>query len=319
LKIVTVVGARPQFIKAAAVSRAIKAHNDALASGSPSASSHQLVTEVIIHTGQHYDDNMSRVFFEELAIPEADYHLGIGSGGHGAQTGTMLVKLEKVLQDEGPDWVLIYGDTNSTLAGALAAVKLHIPVVHVEAGLRSFNRSMPEEINRILVDQVSDLLFCPSQSAMKNLASEGIVKGVHLVGDVMYEALLFASEQARRSSTIIEVLGLTNKKYLLVTVHRAENTDDQVRLSNIMQALERLAERETVIFPIHPRTRKSLEELNYDHTRANNNLKLIDPVGYIDMVMLEQEARIILTDSGGIQKESYWLGIPCITMRDETE
>jgi UDP-GlcNAc3NAcA epimerase len=308
VKIMTVVGARPQFIKAAAVSREIAKRPE--------------MKEIIIHTGQHYDESMSRIFFEELAIPVPDYHLGIGSGTHGAQTGAMLEKIEAVLLDEKPDWVLVYGDTNSTLAGTLAAVKLHIPIAHVEAGLRSFNRAMPEEINRIIADKLSSILFCPSQTAVNNLAHEGITQGVHLVGDVMYEALLFAAEQADRRSNILETLRLEKKNYLLVTVHRAENTDNRERLSNIMQALECLAKRETVVFPIHPRTQKALEQMGYDFNNSEfriQNLKFTDPIGYLDMIILEQSARVILTDSGGVQKEAYWLSVPCVTLRDETE
>jgi UDP-N-acetylglucosamine 2-epimerase len=300
VKVVSIVGARPQFIKAAPVSRALrKAH-----------------TEVLVHTGQHYDDNMSAVFFDELALPPPDYDLGVGSGPHGAQTGAMLARIEEVLLAEQPGWVLVYGDTNSTLAGALAAAKLHIPVAHVEAGLRSFNRAMPEEINRVVADHLSDLLFCPSQTAVDNLAAEGVTRGVHLVGDVMAESLAFAAERARVRSTILERLELTEKHFLLATVHRAENTDDPVRLQNILVAFAQI--RETIVFPIHPRTRKALEALGNPQS-AIHNLQLLEPVGYLDMVRLEQSARMILTDSGGIQKEAYWLGVPCVTLRDETE
>ncbi|MBN2006819.1 MAG: UDP-N-acetylglucosamine 2-epimerase (non-hydrolyzing) [Anaerolineae bacterium] len=298
-KIVTVVGARPQFIKAAPVSRALrKAH-----------------TEVLVHTGQHYDENMSSVFFAELDLPQPDVNLGVGSGPHGAQTAAMLAGIEQTLLAEKPDWVLVYGDTNSTLAGALAAAKLHIPVAHVEAGLRSFNRRMPEEINRVLTDHISELLFCPSQTAVDHLTAEGIIHGVHLVGDVMMDALTFAAARAQTHSNILQRLGLDEKDFLLATVHRAENTDNPDRLRAILEAFSALDE--TIVFPVHPRTRARIEVLNLQS--KSRNLKSIEPVGYLDMVRLEQAARMILTDSGGIQKEAYWLGVPCVTLRDETE
>jgi len=298
VKIVTVVGARPQFIKAAPVSRALRKQH----------------TEILVHTGQHYDNNMSAVFFEELDIPEPDYNLGIGSASHGAQTGAMLAAIEEVLLKERPDWMLVYGDTNSTLAGALAAVKLHIKVAHVEAGLRSFNRLMPEEINRLLTDHVSDLLLCPSQTAADNLKAEGVTRGVHVVGDVMADALAYAVARSAGRSQVLPRLGLTAKKYLLVTIHRAENTDDPGRITSILSALNDL--QETVVFPVHPRTRAVLEKLD---CVIQPHVLLIEPVGYLDMAQLEQSARMILTDSGGIQKEAYWLGVPCVTLRDETE
>ena len=301
MKVATVIGARPQFIKAAAVSRLLRDH----------------YTEILIHTGQHYDENMSDVFFLELGIPTPDYNLGVGSGPHGAQTGEMLTRIEQVLLSQKPDRVLVYGDTNSTLAGALAAVKLHIPVAHVEAGLRSFNRAMPEEINRILTDHVSDLLFCPSEVARQHLAGEGITHGVHVVGDVMADTLLYAAERARQRSTILEDLGLQPGNYLLATVHRAENTDDSARLHAILAAFA--AVREPIIFPIHPRTRQRIVDQGVQAILEGSQVKLIEPLGYLDMVRLEQSARMILTDSGGIQKEAYWLKIPCITLRDETE
>jgi UDP-N-acetylglucosamine 2-epimerase len=298
MKILSVVGARPQFIKAAAVSRALRKNH----------------IEVLVHTGQHYDNNMSRVFFDELEIPRPDYNLGVGSGRHGVQTGTMLVRLEETLLSEKPDWTLVYGDTNSTLAGALAASKLHVRVAHVEAGLRSFNRTMPEEINRVVIDHLSDLLFCPSQPAVDNLAAEGITHGVHIVGDVMADALRSASELARLRSRILEELDLGECRFLLATVHRAENCDNKIRLGKILVALNSIEER--VIFPVHPRTRKAMETLGYV---PSPKVRLIEPVGYLDMIRLEQSARMVLTDSGGIQKEAYWLGVPCITLRDETE
>ncbi len=300
MKIVSIVGARPQFIKAAPISRVLRPRH----------------TEVLVHTGQHYDDNMSAVFFDELDIPEPAYNLGIGSGPHGAQTGAMLARLEDVLLVEKPDWVLIYGDTNSTLAGALAAAKLHIKVAHVEAGLRSFNRAMPEEINRTLADHISDLLFCPSQTAVENLRVEGITRGVQLVGDVMADALASAAERAKTRSSILARLQLEEKGYLLATVHRAENTDDLARLQGILAGFAGLDK--PIIFPVHPRTRKVLEQLGNPHI-AIAKLRLIDPLGYLDMVRLIQATRMVLTDSGGLQKEAFWLGVPCVTLRDETE
>ncbi len=303
MKIVSIVGARPQFIKAAPVSRVLRRQH----------------TEVLVHTGQHYDDAMSAVFFEELDIPMPDYNLGVGSGPHGAQTGEMLARIEEVLLAEKPDWALVYGDTNSTLAGALAAAKLHIPVAHVEAGLRSFNRAMPEEINRVVADHLSDLLLCPSQTAVNNLTAEGIARGVHLVGDVMADALALATERSRSHSGVLARLGLAERSYLLATVHRAENTDDPACLRNILAAFTELDE--TIVFPLHPRTRKVLENegILSNLQSAICNLQLIDPLGYLDMVRLEQSARMILTDSGGMQKEAYWSGVPCVTLRDETE
>jgi UDP-GlcNAc3NAcA epimerase len=298
LRIVSVIGARPQFIKAAMVSRALRRRH----------------IEVLVHTGQHYDANMSAIFFNELDIPAPDVNLEVGSGPHGEQTGAMLAGIEQVLLRERPVWVLVYGDTNSTLAGALAAAKLGIPVAHVEAGLRSFNRAMPEEINRVVADHLSTALFCPSQTAVDNLAGEGITRGVHLVGDVMADALAFAVERAQSRSTILARLGIADRGYLLVTVHRAENTDDPSRLGRILAALDAL--QEPVFFPVHPRTRKAIEALGH---RPAPHVRLLEPLGYLDMVRLEQSARMILTDSGGVQKEAYWLGVPCLTLRHETE
>ncbi|MBE7555378.1 MAG: UDP-N-acetylglucosamine 2-epimerase (non-hydrolyzing) [Anaerolineales bacterium] len=298
MKIVSIVGARPQFVKAAVVSQALRQQ-------------HQ---EILVHTGQHYDYQMSRVFFEELDLPEPDVNLEVGSGSHGWQTGQMLARIEEILQAENPDWVLIYGDTNSTLAGALAGAKLHQKVAHVEAGLRSFNRMMPEEINRVVADQLSELLFCPSQTAVDNLAAEGIQRGVHLVGDVMADALVWAVQRAQTQSNILDKLELAEKSYLLTTVHRAENTNDTARLRAILAAFDSL--NEPIIFPIHPRTRKILEGLDYTPAA---HVRLIEPIGYVDMIRLQQAARLILTDSGGIQKEAYWLGVPCVTLRDQTE
>jgi UDP-GlcNAc3NAcA epimerase len=319
MKIVTVVGARPQFIKAAAVSRAIARFNRAeiLKTGTPARPA---LTEIIVHTGQHYDDGMSAIFFRELKVPKPHYCLEVGSGSHGWQTGQMLTKLEKVLVQENPDVVLVYGDTNSTLAGALAAAKIHIPVAHVEAGLRSFNRAMPEEINRVLTDHMSDLLFCPSQTAVDNLAREGLTEGVHVVGDVMYDALKFMADHGGGGANILEQLQVKPNSFLLATLHRAENTDNPERLFKIISALDELSRDEPVVMPLHPRTLKCLNDVGILAGKlGNSNMKIIEPVGYTTMLTLEKSARMILTDSGGMQKEAYWLGIPCITLRDETE
>jgi len=303
-KVVTVVGARPQFIKAAAVSRQI-----ALSGG--------LIEEVMLHTGQHYDPNMSQVFFDELEIPAPSYNLEIGGGLHGASTGRMLESIEKVLLAERPDSVLIYGDTNSTLAGALAAAKLHIPVAHVEAGLRSFNLRMPEEINRVLADRVSTQLFCPTEAAVRHLAAEGTVRGVHLVGDVMYDVALHYGQRARAECQVLHGLGLAERSYALATCHRAENTDDPHRLQSIFSALALLAERLPVVVPLHPRTRKQLQHHGIDGLLGA--LRVVDPQPFLAMVALEQSAQIILTDSGGVQKEAFFYEVPCVTLRDETE
>jgi UDP-N-acetylglucosamine 2-epimerase len=259
---------------------------------------------------------MSQVFFHELELPQPDYNLGVGSGSHGNQTGDMLKRIEEVLVKEGPESVLVYGDTNSTLAGALAAVKLHIPVAHVEAGLRSFNRQMPEEINRIVTDHISTLLFCPTETAVNNLSKEGITTGVHLVGDVMYDALCYNIRLAEMKSRILERLELRPKEYLLATVHRAENTDQPSNLHDIVSAFAALARSgKTVVFPAHPRTQKQLKTVDLNIT----NLVVIDPISYLDMLVLEKQAEIILTDSGGVQKEAYWFQVPCVTLRNETE
>lgn len=300
MKIVTIVGARPQFIKAAPVSRAWRQAN----------------TEILVHTGQHYDDNMSAIFFRELDIPQPDYNLDIGSGPHGRQTGQMLLRIEEVLLAEKPAAVLVYGDTNSTLAGALAAVKLHIPVAHVEAGLRSFNRQMPEEHNRVLTDHCADLLFCPTQSAVDWLAHEGVSKGVHLVGDVMYDAVLHNAEIAQNGSTILARLQLEPKMYLLATIHRPYNTDIPERLQDILTAFVEV--NLPIIFPVHPRTRQYIAKLNVEGL-AGSQVRMIEPVGYLDMLRLEKNARLILTDSGGVQKEAYFMEVPCLTLRPETE
>jgi UDP-N-acetylglucosamine 2-epimerase len=299
VKVATIVGARPQFIKAAAVSRILR-------------SAHQ---EYLIHTGQHYDHEMSGVFFDGLALPQPDLNLGVGSGSHGRQTGTMLQGIEAALIAQRPDCLLIYGDTNSTLAGALAASKLSVSVAHVEAGLRSFNRRMPEELNRIVADHLSNVLLCPSETAVRNLASEGITRNVHLVGDVMLDVLNWARERCQVDPpSILDSTGVSAGSYVLVTVHRSENTDAADRLAGILAALNALGE--AVVFPVHPRARKVITSAGW---RLRPHVRLIDPVGYLDMVALTQAARLVLTDSGGLQKEAYWLGVPCLTLRDETE
>jgi len=303
--IYTVVGARPQFIKAAIVSQVFQVTTD--------------IQESIIHTGQHYDDNMSAIFFQELEITRPDYHLDIGSGTHGLQTGRMLEAIEQVFLEKKPDWVLVYGDTNSTLAGALAAVKLHIRVAHVEAGLRSFHRQMPEEINRVLTDHVSSLLFAPTNAAVENLRQEGIPEErIYLAGDVMYDAALYYGKKAECKSHILKQLGLSPKDYILATVHRAENTDEPLNLKAIFTGLNNLACEIPVVMPLHPRTRAALirEEL---FEKTSRSLLLIDPVGYLDMVMLEKNACLIATDSGGVQKEAFFYRVPCVTLREQTE
>jgi UDP-GlcNAc3NAcA epimerase len=299
VNLVTVAGARPQFIKAAAVSRVLRKRHK----------------EILVHTGQHYDYEMSGIFFDGLEMPPPHLNLGVGSGSHGTQTGAMLKGIEDVLLAERPDYLLIYGDTNSTLAGALAASKVSIPVAHVEAGMRSFNRRMPEEVNRVVADHLSDLLLCPSDTAVRNLAAEGITRNTHLVGDVMLDVLNWAKQRlAAKPPEILERLGLTQQRYLLATVHRSENTDDLERLSQILNAFNSLDE--SVVFPVHPRALKVITEAR---CRIERHVRMIDPVGYLDMVTLAGAARLILTDSGGLQKEAYWLGVPCLTMRDETE
>jgi len=304
-KIVSVIGARPQFVKASAVSRALR-----MCPG---------VREVLLHTGQHYDENMSSIFFAEMDIPAPDYNIGVGSGLHGAQTGRMLEKIEEILVAERPDRVVVYGDTNSTLAGALAAAKVHIPVAHVEAGLRSFNRRMPEEINRIVVDHLSDLLLAPTQSAVKNLEREGIsTDRIRLVGDVMYDVALYYGKKADVSSDVLARLSLHDSKYVLATIHRAENTDNPAQLSAIFGALVELAKDVTVVVPLHPRTRQALDGF-LPTIHLSSGLRVIEPIGYLDMTMLEKHARVIVTDSGGVQKEAFFHGVPCVTLRYETE
>jgi len=310
VRILTVVGARPQFIKAAVVSRAVEAWNRAHGGG---------LEELIVHTGQHYDAQMSDVFFEEMRIPPPAAHLGIGGLSHGAMTGRMLEALEQTIVREHPDVVLVYGDTNSTLAGALAAAKLLVPVAHVEAGLRSFNRRMPEEINRVLADQVSDLLFAPTRTAVANLVREGVpAERIHQVGDVMLDASLFYAAIARERSKVLARLGLARGGYVLATIHRQENTDDPARLAAVFGGLAAVARETRVVLPLHPRTRASLDG-NPPAGAAAGALDLMDPVGYLDMVMLEENAAVIATDSGGVQKEAHFYGVPCVTLRDETE
>lgn len=297
-KICTIVGARPQFIKVAPLSRALRSSFE----------------EILVHTGQHYDAGMSEVFFEELGIPKPHYHLGVGGGTQGAQTGRMLIEIEKVFEKESPEFVIVIGDTNSTLAGALVASKLHLPVAHVEAGLRSFNRRMPEEINRVLTDHISKWLFTPSQVAIENLKKEGITEGVYDVGDIMYDAILSAQ---KRKSDVDDLLGryeLQQKKYFFTTIHRAENTDDRRVLHTLFEGLQSL--KDQILLPLHPRTKKRLEEF---HILIPKNCLAIAPLGYLDTISLMSHARAVLTDSGGIQKEAYYLGVPCITLREETE
>ena len=301
MKIISVVGARPQFIKHSPLSKEIM-------------KSHQVV---LIHTGQHYDYNMNRVFFNELGIPKPDYDLGVGSGTHAYQTAEIMKGIEDILAKEKPNLVIVYGDTNSTLAGALAAAKLHIKVAHVEAGLRLFDKSVPEEVNRVVADYCSDYLFCPTQTAVDNLRQENLTKGVYLTGDVMFDALNFHKEIAEKSN-ILDVLGLTDKQYLLVTLHRASNTDIRQNLENITTALIKISSMgEIIIFPIHPRTTKTLKTYGL-YEKLNSMVKLIEPQGYLEFLKLMNHAKKILTDSGGIQKEAYILKVPCITLMDST-
>jgi len=298
MEVASIVGARPQFIKAAPLDRELR----------------KLGQHVLIHTGQHYDYALSAVFFEQLEIPEPHYNLGVGSASHGKQTGEMLIRIEETLIQEEPDCILVYGDTNSTLAGALAAVKLHLPVAHVEAGLRSFNRSMPEEINRVLTDHVANLLYCPTETARSNLLREGIADGVFNFGDVMYDSVLQSMEVADRVSSLLASLDLRPGSYLLATVHRPANTDEEQNLANILRALG--STEEVVVFPAHPRASQAMERLGLT---VPANVRLLEPVSYLDMLALEKNARLILTDSGGVQKEAYFFGVPCVTLREETE
>jgi UDP-N-acetylglucosamine 2-epimerase len=297
VRVLTVVGARPQFIKAAPVSKVLRREAD----------------EFLLHTGQHYDDAMSDLFFRQLGIPDPDLNLGVGSGPHGAQTGAMLAGIEKAIAEQRPDMVLVYGDTNSTLAGALGAAKCHVPVAHVEAGLRSFDRLMPEEVNRVVADHVADLLLCPTESAARNLAEEGIREGVRVVGDVMYDAFLENSAAARASSDVLARLELAGGEYQLLTVHREDNTAQVGNLQSILEGVGKSAAK--VVFPAHPRTRALLGAA----VAIPANVTVIDPIGYLDMLVLEAEAAAIVTDSGGVQKEAYFAGRPCITVRQNTE
>lgn len=304
MKILTIIGARPQFIKAATVSRVLSKHRDC--------------REFIVHTGQHFDRNMSEIFFEELEIPEPDCNLGIHGGLHGEMTGRMLEAIESVLLNERPDCLVVYGDTNSTLAGSLAGAKLNIPVAHIEAGLRSFNRVMPEEVNRVVTDHVSTLLLTPTDTATQNLQREGISESkIRQVGDVMYDATLFYSAKAEQSSTILEELEIESTAFVLATIHRQENTDVPSRLRAIFEGLDEVAQEMPVIMPLHPRTRQLLGSAA--NTSKISRICIIDPVGYLDMVTLERSASVIATDSGGVQKEAYFHRVPCVTLRDETE
>jgi UDP-GlcNAc3NAcA epimerase len=302
MKILTVLGARPQFIKAATVSREFKKAS---------------IKEVIVHTGQHFDANMSQVFFDEMEIPSPHYNLEINNLNHGAMTGRMMEKIEEILVKEKPNCVLVYGDTNSTLAGALAASKLHIPVAHVEAGLRSFDLNMPEEVNRILTDRISKLLFCPTIVSVLNLEKEGFKNfncEIVEAGDVMYDAVLYYREKAKLKSPVLQSLNLKGKEYILVTLHRAENTNDPGRLKSIAEALNELSKSTTIVLPLHPRTKAYLQS----HQIAIN-AKIIDPVGYFDMLTLLQHCKLVMTDSGGLQKEAYFFSKYCLTLRDQTE
>ncbi len=303
MRILTVVGARPQFIKAAALSHAV-AHRQAEGFA---------ISEVLVHTGQHYDARMSDVFFDELGIPAPAHHLGVGSAQHGEQTGEMLKRLEPVVLSEKPDCMLVYGDTNSTLAAALVASKLCIPLAHVEAGLRSFNRAMPEEINRILTDHVSDWLFCPSGVALDNLANEGIRRGVHVVGDVMYDVQRLTMARLGGTNPVAAGLGLEDGGYVLVTIHRASNTDDPARFAALTAMVASIGSSVPVIWPVHPRVRSYLADWSAP------GVHLTEPAGYADMIALEHGATAVATDSGGVQKEAYWAGVPCLTLRNETE
>jgi len=331
MRVLSIVGARPQFIKLAPIVREIDSQNQA---------GKIFISHTTVHTGQHYDYDMSQVFFDQLGLPSPDHHLGVGSATHGEQTAEILRLTEKVLNDEKPEMVLVYGDTNSTLAGALAASKMHIPVAHIEAGLRSFNRMMPEETNRVLVDHVSDILFCPTETAVSNLRTEGfrnisndgrLIEGaidrksintpnVINVGDVMFDVLLMSLYISERQSQALDDLHLESSSYLLATIHRAESTDDLGRLQRILMSLAILSEEVRVVLPLHPRTRAAMSRLeNMPFPIDDPPFETISPVGYFDMLWLEKHARAVLTDSGGVQKEAFWLGVPCITVREQTE
>jgi len=304
-KVLTIVGARPQFIKAAMLSRCFNNSTS--------------IEEVIVHTGQHFDHGMSNVFFSELSIPTPKYSLGISGGGHGEMTGRMLCALEPVIKAEKPDLVLVYGDTNSTIAGAMVASKLHVPIAHVEAGLRSYNRRMPEEINPVLTDQLSDLLLCPTKTAVKNLAAEGILNNVSLVGDIMYDAALYFGRIAQENSHSEIFQNLLGTNFILATIHRQENTDDKIKLEKIVRALAKISESTPVLFPMHPRTKASLEMFGLSYLLSGPLLHVVEPFGYLDMLYAEQSTDLIVTDSGGVQKEAFFFGVPCVTLRDQTE
>jgi UDP-GlcNAc3NAcA epimerase len=332
MKIVNIVGARPQFIKYFPVSKAIDTFNK---------NSDMTITDVLIHTGQHYDYAMSKIFFDEFGVKGPDYHLNVGSGSHGEQTGEIIKKVEEVLLKEKPEIIMVYGDTNSTLGGSLAAAKLHIPIAHIESGLRSYNKKMPEEINRILTDHVSSVLFCPSKNAVSNLRQEGFTNVIndgelseHIrknssllgsdisspfvinVGDVMYDVLIFAITIAAKQSNILHTLKIDEKDFHLLTLHRAENTDDLKSLEEIIDFVNNRSRSRTVIFPMHPRTKKIYEKAG---KKFGNNVRIIEPLGYFDMLLLLKHSKLLMTDSGGMQKEAYWLKVPCITLRKETE
>ena len=308
-KVLTVVGARPQFVKAAVVSREMSKRND--------------IEEIIIHTGQHFDENMSEIFFKEMSIPKPDYNLNVNGLSQGAMTGQMLEKIEEVLMKEKPDWVLVYGDTNSTIAGALAAKKLNIRVGHVEAGLRSHNMKMPEEINRILTDRISDILFCPTKAALSNLEKEGYLKNkdvkIVISGDVMYDAALFYSSKSHHVSSVIRKLGVDKGNFILATIHRAENTDNIERLSEIVEGFKEVCRSKKIVLPLHPRTRKVLDNYGININELSPDLLIIEPVGYFDMIELLKNCSLVMTDSGGLQKEAFFFDKYCITLRDETE
>jgi UDP-GlcNAc3NAcA epimerase len=321
MKIITIIGARPQIIKAAALSRAIR-------------NSKHAVKEIIVHTGQHYDSNMSDIFFKELGIPQPDYNLGVGSGNHGAQTAKMIIGIENLLEIEKPDWLVVYGDTNSTLAGAIAASKIHIPIAHIEAGLRSFNKSMPEEVNRILCDHVSTLLFSPTPTGFKNLINEGFKvsnvpfnadnPGIFKCGDLMYDNSKYFAKLADEQTEIEEKYQLNNSSFILATIHRNNNTDDEFRINNLFKALVKIAieNKIRVILPIHPRTEKMMDKLlsteNKEHIK-NKTIEVIPPASFLEMIVLEKNAEMVITDSGGVQKEAYFFKKPCIILRPETE
>ena len=310
MRILTIIGARPQFIKAAAVSRVIRSHND--------------IKEIIVHTGQHFDANMSDVFFEQMDIPRPNHYLKIANLSHGAMTGRMIEGIEELIQQEKPDWVLVYGDTNSTLAGALAAAKLHLPIAHVEAGLRSHNPAMPEEINRVLTDRVSSLLLCPTETAVNNLEKEGfpyeaitkLKQQIVNVGDVMFDAVLYYRERALKEVNL-ETFGLEHQSYALCTIHRQENTDQVERIKSILSALQSIAKDLVVVLPLHPRTKAKISQYNLESFLES--LHLLDPLPYLEMQRLQMSAKVMLTDSGGMQKEAYFHRVPCVTLRDETE